>query len=228
MEAHTFVHAGAHQVLASPPRWQQACCRAIDLVLAATLLLILMPLLLVLAIGIRLDSPGPAFFRQRRIGHQRRSFTMFKFRTMSSGADAQPHRAYVSRLIAGDVIAGDDGASLYKLHADPRVTSFGRLLRRWSLDELPQLLNVLFGHMSLVGPRPALDYEVAQYADWHLERFSVKPGMTGLWQVVGRNERTFEEMVRLDIEFAQRRSLRLYLSILLKTPAVVLGRKGVA
>src|SRR5437016_3444449 len=135
MEAHTLAHAGGRQVLAPPPRWQQACCRAIDLVLAATLLLILVPLLLVLEMGIRLDSPGPAFFRQRRIGHRRRSFTMFKFRTMSSGADAQPHRAYVSRLIAGDVPAGDDGASLYKLRADPRVTSFGRLLRRWSLDE---------------------------------------------------------------------------------------------
>jgi lipopolysaccharide/colanic/teichoic acid biosynthesis glycosyltransferase len=133
----------------------------------------------------------------------------------------------VTALINGAEANPDGGReNLYKLAVDNRITPVGRWIRHWSLDELPQLFNVVRGDMTLVGPRPAIAYEVAEYPSWYRERFSVKPGLTGYWQVSGRSERTYEEMVRLDIEYANRRSLGLDLSILLKTPWVVLSRKG--
>ena len=159
-----------------------------------------------MAIAIRLDSRGPALFRQRRVGHGEREFTLLKFRSMRVDADPRGHREYVTALIQGE--APDGGReNLYKLAVDDRITPVGRWIRRWSLDELPQLFNVFAGDMTLVGPRPAIPYEVDEYPSWYRRRFSVKPGLTGLWQVSGRNERTYEEMVRLDIEYAERRSL---------------------
>lgn len=218
--------------------------RLLDVAVAGTALLALSPLLALIALAIRLESRGPAIFRQRRLGRERRPFTVLKFRTMRAGADAAPHREYVRTLIEdarGTPQAPRSGAAprtprpvgsqrrrLYKLSVDDRVTRVGRFLRAWSLDELPQLVNVLRGEMALVGPRPVIPYEVEHYPEEYLSRFAVKPGLTGLWQVSGRNERTYEEMVRFDIEYAQRASLLLDLSILARTLPVVLGRQGVA
>jgi lipopolysaccharide/colanic/teichoic acid biosynthesis glycosyltransferase len=200
--------------------------RLLDILVAGALLLMLAPLLLLIALAIRIDTGGPALFRQRRVGRGLREFTMLKFRTMRSDADAAPHRQYVQALI-GDNRSPERGR-LYKLTVDDRVTRVGRILRSWSLDEVPQLINVLRGEMALVGPRPVIPYEVEMYPEDYLQRFDVKPGLTGLWQVSGRNERTYEEMVRFDLEYARGRSLLLDLRILVKTVPVVLGRQGVA
>jgi lipopolysaccharide/colanic/teichoic acid biosynthesis glycosyltransferase len=199
--------------------------RLLDIVVAGGLLLALAPLFALIALVIRLDTRGPALFRQRRVGCGLREFTMLKFRTMYSEADATPHREYVQALIGGD---GCAHGRLYKLSVDDRVTRAGRFLRSWSLDELPQLLNVLRGEMALVGPRPVIPYEVEMYPEDYLRRFDVKPGLTGLWQVSGRNERTYEEMVRFDLEYARDASLLLDLRILVRTVPVVLGRVGVS
>jgi lipopolysaccharide/colanic/teichoic acid biosynthesis glycosyltransferase len=212
-----------------PPRWAAALRRALDVTVALLLLLVLAPLLLLIAVAIRIESPGPVLYRQQRLGRAIRPFQVWKFRTMRIGADAAPHRDYVRALIAGGASAVTGGRSLYKLAVDERVTRVGRLLRRWSFDELPQLWNVLRGDMSLVGPRPVIPYEVERYpAAWWLRRFRVKPGMTGLWQVSGRNEKTYEEMVRLDVEYAERQTLRLDLCVLAKTAWVVVTRRGAA
>lgn len=223
MEAHRLTH----RVTATDaePAWQAVLRRAADILVGTGLVLILAPILLLVALAVRLDSRGPALFRQRRVGYERHEFTLFKFRSMRLDADPRGHREYVTSLIKGK--AADGGReNLYKLAVDDRITPIGRWIRRWSLDELPQLFNVVTGDMTLVGPRPAIPYEVAEYPSWYLQRFSVKPGLTGLWQVSGRSERTYEEMVRLDVEYAQSRSLRLDLSILARTPLVVVGRKG--
>jgi lipopolysaccharide/colanic/teichoic acid biosynthesis glycosyltransferase len=200
--------------------------RLLDILLAGTMLLALAPLLVAVALAIRIDTGGPSLFRQRRVGRGRREFTMLKFRTMRTDADATPHREYVQALIGDD--RGPERGRLYKLSVDDRVTRVGRVLRSWSLDELPQLLNVLRGQMALVGPRPVIAYEVEMYPEDYLRRFAVKPGLTGLWQVSGRNERTYEEMVLFDLEYATERSLLGDLRILIKTVPVVLGRQGVA
>jgi lipopolysaccharide/colanic/teichoic acid biosynthesis glycosyltransferase len=201
--------------------------RSLDLVGACLALLVLAPILVAVILAVRIDSPGPALFRQRRLGRDKQPFTVHKFRTMYTHADDQRHRDYVCSLIGAEDVRRE-ARGLYKLYGDDRVTRVGRFLRLWSLDELPQLWNVVRGEMSLAGPRPVLGYEVDIYPAWYDERFAVKPGMTGLWQVSGRNERTYEEMVRLDIEYVRRQSLRLDLSILFRTAWTVLTRKGVA
>jgi lipopolysaccharide/colanic/teichoic acid biosynthesis glycosyltransferase len=213
-------------------RLQQAApteiaCRALDVLVSAVLLLLLSPLFAAIAIAIRLDSPGSVLFRQRRFGVGLTSFTIYKFRTMGTGTSVEVHRDYVVGLIRNDGnLPGKVDEGLYKLESDDRITPVGRVLRRFSLDELPQLWNVLRGDMSLVGPRPAIPYEVEYYPpDW-CQRFSVKPGITGLWQVSGRNQLNFGSMVQLDLEYAQRRSLWLNLRILVKTPWVVANGKG--
>jgi lipopolysaccharide/colanic/teichoic acid biosynthesis glycosyltransferase len=223
MEAHRLSHSVAGKN--AEPTWEVVVRRIADIIIASGLVLLLAPILLVVGLAIRIDSPGPALFRQRRVGHGRREFTLFKFRSMRLDADPRGHREYVTSLIQGGSANGGR-ENLYKLAVDDRITPVGRWIRRWSLDELPQLLNVIGGAMTLVGPRPAIPYEVAEYPSWYLQRFSVKPGLTGLWQVSGRSQRTYEEMVRLDIEYAQSRSLRGDVSILARTPWVVLGRKG--
>jgi lipopolysaccharide/colanic/teichoic acid biosynthesis glycosyltransferase len=217
----------AHPEIAkSPIAESQAtavACRLLDVVGATLLLVLLAPLLVLISLAVALDSPGRAIFRQRRVGRGGRAFMVNKFRTMRSEASQEKHRAYVLQLIERDAL--DDGGELFKLSADSRVTRVGRVLRKSSLDELPQLWNVLRGEMSLVGPRPTIEYEVETYPPSWFARFAVRPGMTGLWQVSGRSKLTYEEMVRLDIEYATNRSLWLNMKILVRTiPAVVLAR----
>jgi lipopolysaccharide/colanic/teichoic acid biosynthesis glycosyltransferase len=204
-------------------------CRALDIAGAALLLILLTPLLTVIALAIRIDSPGGAIFRQRRVGRGFQPFTINKFRSMHAGAGHDPHRAYVLELITnGPASEGHGTTKLYKLTGDLRVTRVGRWLRRSSLDELPQLWNVLRGDMSLVGPRPSLPYETERYPEqWH-RRFTVKPGITGLWQVSGRCQLTWEQMIELDLEYVARRTFWLNVRILLRTVPVVLMGKGAA
>jgi lipopolysaccharide/colanic/teichoic acid biosynthesis glycosyltransferase len=185
------------------------------------MLLVLAPLLVVTAIVIKLESPGPALFRQRRLGMNTTAFRMWKFRTMWSGVSSDRHRRYIADLAKLPMEAGNGG--LYKLIDDPRVTRVGRFLRRTSVDELPQLVNVLLGHMSLTGPRPALDYELAHYALHHFERFLVRPGLTGLWQVAGRNQLGFIQMLDLDVAYARHATFMTDMRILVRTPRAALS-----
>jgi len=227
---------------AQQQRWFYfACKRLLDILIAGSALILLAPLMLVIALLIKLDSPGPAIFKQKRVGSKRRAdgqreswevntFTLCKFRTMCKDADPKPHRAFVQAFIRNDhkgmaALQGED-IQTRKLVHDPRVTRLGRFLRRSSLDELPQLWNVLKGNMSAVGPRPAIQYEVDEYEPWHRQRLETKPGLTGLWQVTARSSADFDEMVRLDIQYIERRSFWLDLEILLKTPLVVLRGDG--
>lgn len=194
--------------------------RLLDLLGAVALLVLLAPLLLVVAAIVKLDSPGPALYRQRRLGRGLEPFSVAKFRTMEAGAGAEAHRAHVERMIDGE----PDSCPMAKLRGDARLTRIGSFLRRTSIDELPQLWNVLRGEMSLVGPRPPIQYEVDRYPPQAFRRFAVRPGMTGLWQVRGRSRLTFQQMVELDAEYVERRSLSLNLKILLLTlPAVIHG-----
>ncbi|GAA2589461.1 hypothetical protein GCM10010435_80050 [Winogradskya consettensis] len=190
--------------------------RALDLVLAGAGLIVLSPLLLVLWAVVRIGSPGPAVFRQERLGLHEKPFTMLKFRSMTTGAGDAIHRAYVSQmLMAGD--RAEPTAGLYKLEGDPRVTRLGAWLRRTSLDELPQLVNVVRGEMSLVGPRPSLAWEAALFTDEQRTRFATRPGLTGLWQVSGRARLTMPQALALDVEYVRRQSLWLDLTILART-----------
>jgi len=194
-----------------------AAWRALELALAAALLVAAGPLLLAAAAAIRLDSPGPVLFRQRRVGMAGRSFQLLKLRTMVVHADPAPHRDHVRRLMSGS-----SSEPWAPMTADPRVTRAGRVLRRFALDELPQLWNVLRGDMSLVGPRPALPYEVELWSARQRRRLAVRPGITGLWQVAARGSADFQTMVELDLTYIARRSPWLDLCILARTPAAVL------
>jgi lipopolysaccharide/colanic/teichoic acid biosynthesis glycosyltransferase len=205
----------------------RAAARAFEIAFAGLLLALLSPLLVLIAIAVRLDSPGAVMFRQVRLGRRARPFRMYKFRTMRCDADSSLHADFVREMIRGrDISAGEDEGRIYKIHPDPRVTRVGRLLRRTSLDELPQLINVLRGDMTLVGFRPPIPYELDNYPDWYHRRFDGRPGITGLWQVSGRNERSYEEMVRLDIEYLNRRSLLSDAHVLARTVGAVLGGRG--
>jgi lipopolysaccharide/colanic/teichoic acid biosynthesis glycosyltransferase len=195
--------------------------RAMDLVLAMVVLVVSSPLLLLVTVLIRATSPGPALFRQTRVGKHGEPFLMLKFRTMRTGCDDAVHREYVQRLLAD---AAEPQAGLYKLADDRRITRVGRALRSLSIDELPQLLNVLMGNMSLVGPRPALPFEAILFPEWAVPRYLVAPGVTGLWQVSGRNRLTMLQGLKLDVEYVERRSLALDLLILVRTVPAVLGR----
>ncbi len=198
--------------------------RLLDVVIASVLLLVLAPVMAAVAIAIRLDTPGPIVFRQARVGKNRRTFTFYKFRSMYHNADHTAHREFVTNLINGNGVT-HNGQTVYKLTGDRRITRVGAFIRKTSLDELPQLVNVLKGEMSLVGPRPPIPYEVAAYKEWHKRRLDVPPGLTGLWQVRARSAVSFDEMVMMDIEYVSRRSLLLDLEILARTvPAVVSGR----
>ena len=198
--------------------------RAIDIAASLAALIVLSPVLLPVAIAIKLTSKGPTLFKQTRVGQYGVRFTFLKFRSMYFGNDPQIHQDYVARLISGedDDEEGEANGGVYKIKDDPRITPLGKFLRKTSLDELPQLFNVLKGEMSLVGPRPPIPYEVEAYDIWHRRRFlEVKPGITGLWQVKGRSRTKFEDMVRLDLEYARTWSLGLDFKILLKTPRAV-------
>lgn len=211
------------------------CKRAVDILLAALLLPLVLPMVLLVALLIKLDSPGPIFFVQSRIGVKRRikggritwelyTFAFYKFRSMVHDADPTPHQVYFENFRLGSVSAGQ--GNLFKLTKDSRLTRVGTILRRTSLDELPQLLNVLKGEMSLVGPRPALPYEVALYDEAHFERFRAMPGITGWWQATARSRVGFEEMIRMDIEYARRAGFWFDLEILLLTIPAVLSCHG--
>ncbi|MBV9354325.1 MAG: sugar transferase [Chloroflexi bacterium] len=191
--------------------------RAVDLVLVSFGLIVISPILVAIAIAIKLDTPGPVFYRQQRVGKDGRPFGIFKFRSMCQDAE---HR--LETLLAQNEASGP----LFKMRNDPRVTRVGAVLRRWSLDELPQLLNVLRGEMSLVGPRPPIPSEVAKYEDWQLGRLRAMPGVTGLWQVSGRSEVPFLDMVRLDLHYIRNWSIGLDLEILLRTIPAVLTNRG--
>jgi lipopolysaccharide/colanic/teichoic acid biosynthesis glycosyltransferase len=203
--------------------------RMIDVVGSLAILLILSPVFLLVAAAVKVTSQGPILFRQKRVGQNGKPFTFLKFRSMYINNDASEHRQYVRQLIEGraEKIANGNGLAVFKLTDDKRVTPVGRFLRRSSLDELPQLLNVLLGEMSLVGPRPPIPYEVEAYAVWHRRRLlEAKPGITGLWQVHGRSRVDFNDMVRLDLRYARECSLWLDLKILLQTPKAVIGGDG--
>jgi lipopolysaccharide/colanic/teichoic acid biosynthesis glycosyltransferase len=204
--------------------------RAIDVLGSAMALVLLSPILLAIAAAIKLSSSGPILFRQKRIGQYGVPFTFLKFRSMFCANDSQIHMEYVKRFITGTADSGKpeaNGKAVYKITKDPRVTRVGRVLRKTSLDELPQLLNILKGEMSLVGPRPPIPYEVESYDIWHRRRLlEVKPGLTGLWQVNGRSRLRFDDMVRLDLRYAQAWSLWLDVKILLRTPRAVLFGDG--
>jgi lipopolysaccharide/colanic/teichoic acid biosynthesis glycosyltransferase len=202
--------------------------RVFDVAASLTLLTILSPLFLVIAALVKLKSPGPVFFRQERVGQMMKPFMMLKFRTMRVNADHAIHHHFVSSFIKSGAHTLESGTTgLFKIANDPRVTAIGRFLRRTSLDELPQLWNVVRGDMSLVGPRPPLQYEVEQYQSWHRRRvLEAKPGLTGLWQVSGRSRTTFDEMVRLDLRYARSSSVWTDVKILLATPRAVISGKG--
>ncbi len=198
--------------------------RTIDLLCAVTLLLITWPVLLIAAIAIKLTSRGPVIFRQERVGRNGRIFSCYKFRSMYMENDPKYHRQFAREWIFDTEQSKQEegGKIVHKLVADPRITPVGRILRKFSIDELPQIINVLKGDMSMVGPRPPLPYEVSLYRTWHLRRLDVMPGLTGLWQVSGRNLLSFEEMVRLDLQYVENWSVWLEFKILLKTVFVVL------
>ena len=201
------------RILCGIPFWK----RAIDVAGALLALILLAPVFLLVALLIKIISPGPIFFRQERVGCLGRIFTIWKFRTMHVNADTAVHRQYLSELI-------NNGKEMTKLDdgKDDRIIPFGRVLRATCIDELPQLFNVLLGDMSLVGPRPCLPYEAREYDPWQTRRFDTVPGLTGLWQVSGKNRTTFKEMMRLDIAYSKKRTILLDVMIFLKTiPAIV-------
>ena len=210
-------------------RFSRSFKRAIDFVGSLLLLILLSPALAAIAVAIKLDSRGPVLFKQDRVGQYGTRFTFLKFRSMVVECDPNIHKEYIQRFIAGESGTKQPdakGRGVFKLAKDSRVTRFGRWLRKTSLDELPQLVNVLTGEMSLVGPRPPIPYELESYYVWHTRRvLETKPGITGLWQVRGRSRTTFDEMVRMDLQYARTWSLWLDLRILLQTPhAVIFGR----
>jgi exopolysaccharide biosynthesis polyprenyl glycosylphosphotransferase len=204
----------------------RAIKRAADVVGASLALVLAAPLMAYIAFRIRRDSPGPAFFRQKRVGEGMREFTLVKFRTMRVGVDDAPHREFIKQTMSSSAAPTTNG--LYKLEREDATTPFGRWLRKTSLDELPQLLNVLKGDMSLVGPRPCLPYETQHFEPHHFERFGVPQGITGLWQVTARAHATFGEALDMDVIYARNWSLGLDLRIIARTPLHLLRRRGTA
>lgn len=198
--------------------------RVMDVAGSLAAILLLSPLFIVIAVAIKLTSEGPALFKQERLGQFGKTFTCLKFRSMKPNNSAQIHQEFITKVIKGayNGNSGEAGAPVYKMTRDPRVTRIGQIIRRTSLDELPQFFNVLRGDMSLVGPRPPIAYEYKEYDFWHRRRvLEVKPGITGLWQVRGRSRVRFDDMVRLDLQYARGWSLWLDIRILLATPRAV-------
>jgi lipopolysaccharide/colanic/teichoic acid biosynthesis glycosyltransferase len=209
--------------------------RILDIVMVIVSLILLLPLFLLIGLLIKFDSPGPIFFVQERVGSRRRSyhgetvweihnFRFCKFRSMFHNVDQSIHQAHIKAFVQGTLASSENSDAQFKLANDPRITRVGRILRRTSLDELPQLLNILRGEMSLVGPRPVPPYEVGEYQPWHYERLTALPGMTGLWQVNGRGRVTFEEMMKMDIEYVRNQSMWFDIKLLFLTiPAALFG-----
>jgi exopolysaccharide biosynthesis polyprenyl glycosylphosphotransferase len=213
-----------------PDRFGCSLKRCLDIVGSLVGIILFSPLMLITALAIKVNSPGPVIFKQIRMGKAGIPFVCYKFRSMRWHADDRIHRQYITHLIQGnleEINQGDKEKPLYKLKSDPRINLVGRVIRKTSIDELPQLFNVLKGEMSLVGPRPPLFYEVEKYQSWHLMRvLNIKPGITGLWQVGGRSETTFDDMVRLDIRYIHNWSLLHDIKILIKTIKAVLRSSG--
>jgi lipopolysaccharide/colanic/teichoic acid biosynthesis glycosyltransferase len=197
------------------PLWK----RSFDIIFSLICLVICSPLMLLTAFLIKIVSPGPVFFRQKRVGQSGRMFNLLKFRTMKVNNNDLVHREYIKKIINYE---SNGHLPLKKIFEDKRIISFGEILRNTCIDELPQFLNVLRGEMSIVGPRPCIDYEAEEFLNWHKRRFDIVPGITGLWQVSGKNNTTFKEMIRLDLEYSRRRSFIFDLLIIIKTPAVIL------
>lgn len=216
-----------------PKPLQTVLKRCLDVIGALVALAVLSPVMLITAAAIKLTSPGPVIFKQVRLGKDFTPFVFYKFRSMYTGADDRVHRDYLANLITGKldlVDQGTAGKSFFKMTSDQRITRVGKMIRKTSIDELPQLFNVIKGEMSLVGPRPPLPYEANNYQSWHFRRIleEVKPGITGLWQVEGRSQTSFDDMVRLDLRYSRDWSILLDLKLLLKTIKVVLECRGAA
>jgi lipopolysaccharide/colanic/teichoic acid biosynthesis glycosyltransferase len=202
------------------PLWK----RGLDLFGSIIGLVLFSPLFFIIALIIKIVSPGPVFFKQERIGYGGKAFSLIKFRTMEINTDTEIHQNYCAELINGECTKKNSDRPMIKLDDDnPNIIPFGKIIRKTCLDELPQFLNVLCGDMSLVGPRPPIPYEVEEYLRWHKGRFDAIPGMTGLWQVSGKNRLSFKEMVRLDIRYSRSLSLFLDLKILLMTPYAIIS-----
>ena len=199
--------------------------RAVDIVGAFVLLLLLCPLFLVVALAVVIDSGWPIFYRGERVGRNAHSFQVLKFRSMRVNADSSVHAEYLRDLLSG---RAESNGGIYKIPRDPRITRIGGFLRKSSIDEFPQLLNVLRDEMSLVGPRPEVPYALADYEPWMFRRFEVQPGMTGLWQVSGRGQLSVRDMLRLDVEYAERCDIGLDVGILVRTIPAVLRGTGAA
>ncbi|MBU0731072.1 MAG: sugar transferase [Proteobacteria bacterium] len=198
----------------------------VDVLLALIVFILQLPLFLLIVVAIKLESPGPVFYLAKAVGKNGNPFSMYKFRSMRMNSSNEIHKDYVSKLIKGEIGNEEGEKKPLKITNDPRITRVGNLIRKFSLDELPQLINVLKGDMSLVGPRPCLPYEYELYKDWYKKRASVPSGITGLWQVAGRSEVSFEDMILLDLYYVYNRSLTLDFNILFETIFVVLGMKG--
>jgi exopolysaccharide biosynthesis polyprenyl glycosylphosphotransferase len=211
-------------------RFSSIIKRGIDVVGSLIGMILSSPIIFITAIAVKATSPGPIIFRQTRMGIKGKRFSFYKFRSMYRNSDDQIHRQYVTDLIKGNhekINQGNADKPLFKMKTDPRITRVGRIIRKLSIDELPQFVNVLKGEMSLVGPRPSLSYEVEEYEPWHLRRIlEVKPGITGLWQVDGRSQTSFDDMVRMDLRYVQNWSLWLDVMILIKTVKAVVRANG--
>lgn len=205
-------------------RWKYV----LDRIFAFTFLVVLSPLFAVIAVIIKLDSRGKVIFCREQVGEKGEHFTMYKFRTMLADNDDSEYKAYICKYISEGTpyTTDENGQAVYKVVNDPRVTRIGAMLRKSNLDELPQLFNILKGDMSLVGPRPDIPFAVEMYQDWHHQRYLIKPGLMGLWQVRGRKNQSFENMVRLDIEYITKQSLILDIKIILKTIWIILRGDG--
>ena len=199
---------------------------ALDAFIALPMFVALLPLFGVIALAIKINSRGPVFYRAPAIGKNGVEFKMFKFRSMRTDSDAGIHKEFVTRLIKGEIGKDGDSGKPLKITNDARVTAVGRILRAYSLDELPQLINVILGQMSLIGPRPCLPYEFDVYQDWYKKRAAIRPGVTGIWQVAGRSEVAFEEMILLDLYYLYNRNLSMDINLLIETALVVLKKKG--
>ena len=202
------------------PLWK----RAFDVIISLTFLIILSPLMLLTAFFIKIVSPGSVFFRQERVGQAGRIFNLLKFRTMNVNNDDSIHREYLKKLMNCNDSEESPMIKIVDIGNDNRIIMFGKIIRKSSIDELPQFINVFLGDMSLVGPRPCIPYEAEEFLHWHKQSFDIVPGITGLWQVSGNNKTTFKEMIRHDIEYATNRSFLLDLKIILKTPGVIIGQ----
>ncbi|MDP2643376.1 MAG: sugar transferase, partial [Desulfobacterales bacterium] len=204
----------------------EKCKHAMDALLALPLAVMLLPIFLLIGSAVKLSSKGPIFYRARAIGKNGKEFMLYKFRTMVLNSSPDIHKQYVTRLINGEIKKSETNGAPLKITNDPRITRVGKILRKLSLDELPQFFNVLKGEMSLVGPRPCLPYEFDVYKDWHKKRTGVRPGISGLWQVVGRSEVTFDDMILLDLYYIYNRNLLMDVMILCKTVLVVIRSRG--